>query len=495
MDALPLTTSLRDLMAVLFKRKWSILVVMVVALFSSLFYLLIIRDDAYTAVAKILIRVGPEQAPATTVIGQLPSVISYRNQDVNSEIDILTSTNLVGQLVDELHLDVVQPKPVPDGLFRKIKYYSKRFVNDVKELINNVMIMIGLREKLSDRDKAIELVLKGLTVEAGQESNTVMAALTMNVRENLSFVINHHVNNYKKFRKKAFESPEAPKFFEGKVAEIRARLGEAESNLSRFEAEGGIINIDAQKASLLDQLEVIRSQQEEAEREYQRARIKVEQLDKLMADPNVGFATLGEFAADTFPKNLLDRLTMLDLEREVLRMSDADDSARVKTNRKQFDVVINLISANLRSTLSEEKGDYDLLTLQRQQIEKELDDLHARQTEWRSLQREVATLDESLNFYVRKLEESTAQAQRNEQISGSVSVIQDAIDPLIPSGIRKTYLILAAGLLSLVAAIAWAAICEFFDHRVYTAEILEKHLGSPVLAVVPVDRSLVKSVA
>jgi uncharacterized protein involved in exopolysaccharide biosynthesis len=132
-------------MAVLFKRKWSILVVMVVALFSSLFYLLIIRDDAYTAVAKILIRVGPEQAPATTVIGQLPSVISYRNQDVNSEIDILTSTNLVGQLVDELHLDVVQPKPVPDGLFRKIKYYSKRFVNDVKELINNERSRLGDR--------------------------------------------------------------------------------------------------------------------------------------------------------------------------------------------------------------------------------------------------------------------------------------------------------------------------------------------------------------
>jgi uncharacterized protein involved in exopolysaccharide biosynthesis len=240
---------------------------------------------------------------------------------------------------------------------------------------------------------------------------------------------------------------------------------------------------------------VIRSQQEQAERDYQLARVKVEQLDKLLSDPSLDYATLGEFAADTFPKSLLDRLTMLDLEREVLRMSDADDSARVKTNRKQFDLVVNLISSNLRSTLAEEKGDYDLLTVQRQQIEKELDDLHARQTEWRSLQRDVASLDESLNFYLRKFEESTAQAQRNEQISGSVSVIQDAIDPLMPSGIRKTYLILAAGLVSLIAAIAWAAICEFFDHRVYTAEVLEQHLGSPVLAVVPVDRSVTKSAA
>ncbi len=117
MDASPLTTSLRDLLAVLFKRKWSILTVLLVALTGSMTYLFLIRDDAYTAVAKILVRVGPEQAPSATVIGQPPNVVSYRETDVNSEIDILTSTDLVAQLVDELHLDVIQPKPVPMASF------------------------------------------------------------------------------------------------------------------------------------------------------------------------------------------------------------------------------------------------------------------------------------------------------------------------------------------------------------------------------------------
>jgi uncharacterized protein involved in exopolysaccharide biosynthesis len=439
--------------------------------------------------------VGPEQAPSSTVIGQPPNVVSYRNQDVNSEIDILTSTDLVAQLVDELHLDVIQPKPVPDGFFRKVKYYAKKVVSDVREFVNNVMIMIGLREQLNARDKAIELVLKGLHVEALEESNTVLAALTMNVRQNLSFVLNHHVNNYLKFRRKAYENPDAPKFFADKVEETRARLGKAEQNLSEFEKEGEIVNIEAQKASLLSQIELVRNQLEGAEREWNRAKFKVEQLEGMLTGSKVDLAGLGEFAPETFPKNLLDRLTTLEMEREILKLSDADDSARVKTNRSQWRIVVDLIASNLRSALAEREADLMVLRGQRRDLESELDQLHARQSQWRGLQRDVSSMEESFSFYVRKLEESTAQAQRDEQIAGSAAVIQSAIDPLMPSGIRKTYLILAAGLLSLIAALAWAAICEFFDHRIYSADVLEEHLASPVLAVVPLDRSVPKASA
>lgn len=495
MDASPLTTSLRDLLAVLFKRKWSILTVLLVALTGSMTYLFLIRDDAYTAVAKILVRVGPEQAPSATVIGQPPNVVSYRETDVNSEIDILTSTDLVAQLVDELHLDVIQPKPVPDGFFPKVKYYAKKIVADVRELINNFMIMIGLREPLGAREKAIELVLKGLQVEAVDESNTVVAALTMNVRQNVSFVLNHHVNNYLKFRRKAYENPGAATFFAAKVDETRARLTESEKALADFEKAGNIINIEAQKASLLSQLELVRNQFDAADRELSRAKFKVGRLDDMVAGSKIDFASLGEFAPETFPKNLLDRLTTLDMEREILKLSDAEDSARIRTNRSQWQIVIDLISSNLRSVLAERQRDVDVLHEQRQSLEKELDDLHGRLAAWRGLQREVSSLEESYSFYVRKLEESTAQAQRDEQIAGSAAVIQNAIDPLIPSGIRKTYLILAAALLSMLAAIAWAALCEFFDHRVYTPDILEKHLASPVLAVVPLDRSITRSSA
>ncbi|MBY0588219.1 hypothetical protein K2X85_13660 [bacterium] len=493
MDTSLLTTSLRDLITVLFKRKWSIFVVLFVSLFSSMVYLFLIRDDTYTTVSKILIRVGPEQAPSTTVIGQPPNVVSYRNHDVNSEIDLLMSTDLVAQLVDELHLDVIQPKPVPEGFFRKVKYYAKKLVSDVKEFVNNVMIMIGLREQLNDRDKAIELVVRGLHVEAVEESNTVLAALTMNVRQNLSVVLDHHVQNYLKFRRKAFESPDAPRFFDEKVTQTRTRLNEAEKKLTEYENKGGIINIEAQKASLLAQLELVRNQFDAAEREHHRSQFKVEQLEKMLSGSKVDFAALGEFAPETFPKNLLDRLTTLEMEREILRMSDAEDSARVKTNRSQWQVVVDLISSNLRSALAERQADVHLLASQRSSLEKELDDLHSRQAQWRSLQRDVSSLEESLNFYLRKLEEASAQAQRDEQIAGSASVIQHPIDPLMASGIRKTYLILAAALLSLVAAIAWAALCEFFDHRVYSLEVLEQHLSAPVLAVVPVDKSLRKS--
>lgn len=492
MDYSPLTTSLRDLIVILFKRKWSLLTVLFVALFSSVFYLMIIRDDTYTAVAKIFIRLGHEQAPPNTTIGEQPISVGYRLQDVNSEIELLTSTDLVAQLVDELHLDVEEPKPVPEGLFRKIKYYSKMVVRNVREFTNNLMIMIGLREQLSPRDKAIELILRGLIVEAIEDTNVVVAGLSYNVRQNLSFVINHHVDNYLKFRKQIFENPAAVDFFQSQMDEARARLADAEKTLSDSETKWNIVSIEQQKQSLLEQIAVLSEQLDSAEREAARAQLKVRQLEErvISNQDDQNFALLGEFAPESFPKSLLEKLTTIELERELLRMSDTDDAIRVRTNRNQFQIVLELVSANLQSTLDEKQADVATLNKQIQELRDQLGKLHAHEAEWRSLQREVASLETSYNFYVRKHEEASAQAERDQRILGNASVIQKAIDPLMPSGIRKTYLLIAAGLLSVIAAVGWVAICEFFDHRIYTADALASRLAAPVLGVVPVDSTL-----
>ena len=54
MDFTPFSPSLRSLLAILFRRKWAIVGVLVATLAGTLFYLLVVRDELYVVKASLL---------------------------------------------------------------------------------------------------------------------------------------------------------------------------------------------------------------------------------------------------------------------------------------------------------------------------------------------------------------------------------------------------------------------------------------------------------
>src|SRR5690242_14479888 len=88
-------SSVRDIVFILFKFKWSALAIFFVTLGAALIYVVLIRDTLYDATSTLMVRLGQEQAPSPTLVGQAPMVMGYRYQDVNTEIDILQSADLL----------------------------------------------------------------------------------------------------------------------------------------------------------------------------------------------------------------------------------------------------------------------------------------------------------------------------------------------------------------------------------------------------------------
>src|SRR5947209_10298425 len=102
--------SARDLVAVLFRRKWSIAFIVFAGIFATVIWLWVVRDDTYELTAKVLVKIGYEQAPSNTILTDRPTnVVGQHAQDVNSEIDILQNTELLGRVVTRLGLD--RPSP------------------------------------------------------------------------------------------------------------------------------------------------------------------------------------------------------------------------------------------------------------------------------------------------------------------------------------------------------------------------------------------------
>ena len=65
-------------------------------------------------------------------------------------------------------------------------------------------------------------------------------------------------------------------------------------------------------------------------------------------------------------------------------------------------------------------------------------------------------------------------------VASSITLISDT---------RKLTLLSGALAVVLLAAFAWVAVAEFFDHRIYSAEALERYAGVPTIGMIPKARA------
>jgi len=451
----------------------------------AVIWLFVIRDEVYAPTAKVLVKLGREQAPPASVVGATPLVVGYRSQDLNSEIDIFQSSELLAKVVDKYGLDKPRPPdPVPVKLIPRMRHEAKRLVRRIREWQEELFITVGLRDRLSPREKIIFLLQKSLTVTPQRDSNVFVAKLGSPVRVGSAAVLEAVLDEYQDFRLKLFET-RGIEVFRSEVDRNWKELDKSDRLLQDFEKAGDITVLFKQQEVLLEQAAQANKAAKDAEAAYLDAASKVERLDRELKQPSPNLGSLGEFERESFPQNILRQLADLEKDRQKLLMTDLENSERVVSNRSQFQVLANMLAANLRSVLAERKAAFELRKASLDTFEKELKGLHDKQMEWSSLKRKSLDYEGAYSFYRRKLEETMATTAMDKSRISNVAIIEHPMDPLQPEGMRKTALLGLSLAVALIASLAWVTIAEFFDHRVYSSEDLEQRLRVPVLSVVP----------
>jgi uncharacterized protein involved in exopolysaccharide biosynthesis len=477
-------TSLRDLAYVLFRRKWSFVLVLTASIFGAVFWLWVVRDELYATQAKVLVKLGQEQAAPASVVGPTPNIVSYRSQDLNSEIDIFQSTDIVARVVDKYHLDAPKPPaPVPAKFVARMRFYAKKWVRSVGDWRDKWMISLGLRERLSPREQTIATLQKALAVIAQRDSNVFVAQLRLPERVGSSLVLSAILDEYREYRAKMFET-QGRSVFHNAVRQNEGALQKADLELQQYETKYDIATLAKQEEVLVEQIAHARTVLRDAEVSYREAESKVKTLELEMNKPEPNLGSLGDFERESFPQVILRQIADLQKEREKLRMTDLDTTERLVNNRKQFHVLAGMLAANLRSTMAEKESEYQLRKSSWDGLQNELSHLHDKEMEWATLKRKSAEAEGIYTFYRRKLEETSASDALEKDRVSNIAVIEHPMDPLQPDGMRKTTLLGIAMGFAFLAALAWVSIAEFFDHRVYTIDQLAQHVKAPVLAVI-----------
>jgi uncharacterized protein involved in exopolysaccharide biosynthesis len=475
--------SIRFLAGVLWKRRWALTSVVLLTMLIGVFYIFIVRDDLYMVSARILVKLGREQAPPSTILGSGPQVIGYRSAEVNTETEIFQSRQLYEQLVTDLGLDKPGAPPVPPaGLFQRVRFELKAFSKQVSEWKNEMLIRAGLRPRLTERQKVIAQLQESISVEAATDSNVFVAIFATPFRQGGSTVLDRHIENYLKYRRKLY-SEDSVKLFADETRRTSAELESMESQLQQFEDQSQITSYEKQKDVLVERLAQAQAAEKDAAIYLDDIEGKLKRMESVLKSPSPNFGSIGDFPRESLQHNLLNQLAELDREREQMRLKELDSSDKIRNNRDQFRVVAGMLEANLRALFEERRSLHASRQRQRDLLQNELNGLHAAQVKWKDMRRQIADLENHNLFYRRKLEETRATDSMNMRELGNVAVIEHPGDPIQPVGIRKTLLLEIALLVSIVLGLAWITLLEFFDTRVDSPEELELCLGKPVFAI------------
>jgi uncharacterized protein involved in exopolysaccharide biosynthesis len=484
--------SLEDLFVILFKRKWSIVFISFVTIFATLFWLGFVREDLYKTQAKILVKAGVEQGPPSTAVTPVANTVGYRSADVKSEIDILHSSHISEVLVDKYHMDQVQPEEEPKETLRKIRFRVKHFVRGVRKQVEEVLIMAGLKERLTPREVAIAGLQMGLQVEAIEGSNTVQADLYLPFRKGSGAVLNALLEEYQTYRKQVYADT-GSEYFKKEMTDRADALHAAEQELNEFESNAAITDQPKQKALLLDQVLELERKRNDAEVEFHEAEERMKRVTAELKDGQLNYAAVGKLEGESFPREVLNEIATLAKDREKLLLTEIDGSDRVKNVESQLTVLGNMLRENLQSVAAEKRSRYESLRNEADSARMSIDMLHGAEVQWLDLRRKAEVLNQEYNFYRAKYEETTvARTSLDQKLSGNIVVIESALDPQEAAGLSKLTYIGIGLFAALLAALGYVTMAEFFDQRVYTTVDLERSLGAPVLLAIPYDRRLAR---
>ncbi|MCX6623465.1 MAG: Wzz/FepE/Etk N-terminal domain-containing protein [Acidobacteria bacterium] len=492
METLIPQVSTRDLALVLFKRKWSVTVIVLVTMFAAAFWLFVIRDELYTVSTRVLVKLGREQAPPPSVMGAAPMVIAYRSQDLNSEIEIFRNLETIGRVVDKYHLDVPAPDPVPTSFLERVKLGNKILMRTCKEWYEEALIRMGFRERLSPREKTVFGLALGLAVKAQKDSNVFEAELSLPYRKGSAEILNALLDEYLSYRQEIYKSTEAV-FFKSEVDSAARKLQSADTTVQKFEEASDISSFQKQESVLLENIAAARAAWKEADATRQELEGRVGRLEEELRKSEPNFARIAEFGHQGFQQTVLNQLAELQRERERLRMTELDSGDKIQNNRQQYQALVAMLAGNLRTAHAEVAQQTEVRRTAFENLRDQLKQLHDKETQWTQLKRKQRDHEEDYLLFRKKLEESRANAGMELLRIGNVAVIERASAPLMPSGLRKTTMLGLALLSSLLAALTWVTIAEFFDYRVYRSEELERIVPVPVLAVIPAGVHLMPS--
>jgi len=509
--------TLRDLYYVLFRHKWKMMLFFL-AVTLTVFVLTYSRPELYRSEAILLVRLGRESITLdpTVTTGQIINVSQSWESEVNMELEILKSRELLEKIVDSIG---------PDKL---LKRSSRKFFNKspdekmIRETSQQAAAEIMNTEinseqsyltKPSDgRERAIHMVMKNLQVKAQKDSRIISISYESESPKLAQNVIATLIDYYLEKHIAVHQTPGSDQFFLQQVSNLRGKLALSENELRGIRDESGISSLEEQRQIILSRIAELEGQIGAAEAELAACQAKIQELQKkisgipetLVTQETTGFPNQAVdlmraklYELQLKEHDLLSKFTEESQQVQMIRKEVAEaqallDKEIAKTGRTEISKGINTLYTQIQSTLFTEQANFSSIQAKIVNLKGQLatakDGLKAineADLKITSLRREINLQEVSYQKYSENLEQARIDHALDREKISNISVVQPATFPMFPVSQRRS-LKLALGILAgILGGIGLAFFFEHIDHSIRTPEEVEEKLLLPTLASIP----------
>ncbi len=444
---------LRDVLTVLFKRKVFI-VLFAVLVIAGVLVGNTIWPPTYESSAKLQMLRGRETLqPATPLTDSASTpLISMTKEDVNSEIEMILSDDVLREVVETMNL---QARPGPVGQLR-----------------DGIVRILTMSTPQGATSRSVGILRSALAVKQVKDSYTMELFCRWPDPAMAQQILQTVIAKYMDKHNEVFSTPAAAdEVFTNKTQQFRDEWSAAQQALKTFRETNNVYGLEEERDLILDQ--------------YTKAKklaIQLEQLGTVTegATPNVStdeaiMSTLGRETESTVITELRLRVLELMLRRNEIVQSKGPNHPDTIAINNQVDQALerlkNAIDIATESTAQ-----------QIAQLEDRLKHLNSVIDEHDALVEEAKIKQDAYVFFAERVQEARVNAVLSEEGINNIAVVSEPNLPASPIRPRKLFNLLLGLIGGIVGGIALAFFFDYLDHGLKTPEDVEHYLGVPPLA-------------
>ncbi|MBX7257520.1 MAG: exopolysaccharide transport family protein [Candidatus Hydrogenedentes bacterium] len=454
---------LRDILTVLFKRK-KLIVFFAIVVIAATFAGNVFWPPTYESSARIQILPGRETLQPTTPLTSqnMTPVITMSVEDVNSEIQIMLSDDVLRSVVTDLKLDevTISSEGAVRGTLKK-----------AQEAYAKLLIALKIRNESSLVEQRVENLRDALAVTTIKDSYTLDVRMRWGTPEMAQTILTTLIAKYKDKHNEVFSTPkEADKVFTEKLGQMQTEWSEAQQALKTFRDSTKVFELDEERKLLLDQ--------------YTKAKnlaVQLEQLGTVTEGVNAAgggdaniMSTLGRETSSTVITELRLRLLELLLNRNETVQSKGPNHPDVIGINNQIKQATSRLKEGIDNATESNKK-------QIAELEARLTELNGVMDKFDALTKDVEIKEKAYEFMATQVQEMRVNNLLSDAKVNNIAVVSDPSLPTNPIRPRKMLNLVLALIGGIVGGFGIAFFLEYLDHGIKTPEDIEHYVGvSPI---------------
>ena len=504
----PEPAHLREYLAVVLKRKWLILSLMVVitSLVSIQMYRL---PSVYEAATQIQIEQRSRNVLSTARSGDL--VIRANDPNYwNTQLAKLKTQQLARQVILRLDLQnnsaflgAGRGTGIIAGLRRVI---TREKAKEAASQPDARAVPVLNEVEVSPDQLAPELALKlepfedtlreNLIVEPVERTNLVNIRFNHTDPQIAANVVNTLATVFREndIRQETSGSQKAEDILANQIIDLQARIQANEAKRINYrkandlplgEKQGQDLTA-AQLQTYLGQMQAAEADRKQAQADYESA-LKTQNSDGIWSIPQV--------QADKNVQRLRDKISDLQEKRKALKVTYTDEWHEVKKIDEQLVQLNEEMKRAPAEIIAGLKNRYESASQKERSLTASYSGARGKanvqsiaETSLGDINQAIETDRQNLNLYMQRANELKITAF--DRAGGNVSTVEEARIPRAPIGPPRMRNIIIALLLSVGVGIGLAFLLDYLDDTLKSVEDVDRHLHLPTLALIPAPREV-----